>query len=201
VPTELDIRTCEQRIRQFGLSAAFVPEVTMTEGTTETVGLALAIRGTPIPEPPAAGSSPTTIVTFESDGCVVTAQLVGNGFEIAPPGLVEQSFISRDHLEWSWQVTPNRPGNLDLQAQITPWLVSGDGSRHAGAASTYYAEISVTAKPTPDRSLPYRLNEFIGSPAGGTVVGVLVAGFSATGLANAVKRRRRRASDQGDRAS
>jgi hypothetical protein len=172
----------------------------MTEGTTETVGLALAIRGTPIPDPPGAGTSPTTVVTFESDGCVVTAQLVGNGFEIAPPGLVEQSFISRDHLEWSWQVTPNRAGNLDMQAQITPWLVGADGSRHAGAASTYYAEISVTAKPKPDRSLAYRVNKVVGSPAGGTVVGVLVAGFSATGFVNAVKRRRRKARDQSDTA-
>ena len=56
----------------------------MTEGATETVGLALAIHGTPLAKPPGAETSPTTIVTFASDGCVVTAELVGGGFEITP---------------------------------------------------------------------------------------------------------------------
>jgi hypothetical protein len=192
-PSAPDIESCERRVRRFGLSAAFVPEVTMTQGTTESVGLALAVRGTPLDEPPGAGTSPTTIVEFDSDGCVVTAQLVGNGFEIAPGGLVEQSFITRDHLEWSWQVTPLRPGNLELQAQVTPWLVSRDGARHAGAASTYYADIAVTAMPNPQKSLVSRVNDVVGSPVGGTVVGVLVAGLSGTGIVNAIKKRRRRA--------
>jgi hypothetical protein len=191
-PSRPDLDDCEQRVRRLGLNASFVPEVTMTEGTTETVGLALAIGGTPLDRPPGAGTSPTTIVTFESDGCVVTAQLVGNGFEIAPPEPIEQSFVRRDHLEWSWQVTPIRPGDLELQAQVTPWLVTADGTRHAGASSTYYADIAVTARPKPERSVGYRLNEAVGSPVGASVVGVLLAGISATGLVGAVRKRRAR---------
>jgi hypothetical protein len=184
-----DIRVCEERIRRVGLSGSFVPKVTMTEGTTETVGLALAIQGTMPAEPPGAGTSPTTVVTFPSDGCAVTAELVGGGFEITPDYPREQSFVRSDHLEWSWQVTPNRSGSLELQAQVTPWLLGADGSRHAGAASTYYADIAVTARPKPHRSVGYRLNAVIGSPAGGTVVGVLVAGVSATGLVQLIRTR------------
>ncbi len=187
-PSKPDITVCEERIRRERLSGSFVPEVTMTEGDTETVGLALAIDGTPLATPPGAETAPTTIVTFASDGCVVTAELVGGGFEITPDYPREQSFVTSEHLEWSWQVTPIRSGSLELQAQVTPWLVRADGTRHAGAASTYYADIAVTARPKLERSFGYRLNEMVGSPAGGTVAGVLVAGLSA-GLVTLIRTR------------
>jgi hypothetical protein len=200
LPDRPDLGECEQRVQDTGVSAAFVPKETMTEGITETVGLSLAITGTPLPPPPDAGTAPTTVVVFESEGCIVTAELSGNDFVIAPSGPQERSFIGRDNVEWSWQVTPTRSGELTLQLDVTPWLAA-EGQRFAGATTTHSSIIAVTAKPQPSRSFGYRVNEVVGSPIGATLVGVLVAGVSASGILNALKRKRERHSGGGPGAA
>jgi hypothetical protein len=99
---------------------AYQPSPRMTALRITRVTAIIATNSVPSSVP---GLTGTTVITSVPTGCLVTAGLNGEGFEVVPVTQAQQSFVGNNtYIVWAWDVEPLRSGQLTLDLTISSEL-------------------------------------------------------------------------------
>lgn len=144
----------------------------MTVGVESEVEVFIGVGGVAPPTPTDSTNPPTTVVRAEL-ACFIELNLSGTGFEIETP-VQSGDFTSAETGRWFWDVTPERPGRLDLELRIVPKLSTAAGFQH-GTPRTFTKLIAVEAVP---RTVWQQVGDVSGGVAAHPLVQIaLAAGF------------------------
>ncbi|MDQ1369771.1 MAG: hypothetical protein QOF20_2124 [Acidimicrobiaceae bacterium] len=165
--------TCDSSLdKAITRKLAYQPSNHMTVGRPTRVMVVLGTNA--LPTDVITGSDSTTIVPIQTT-CEVQVQLTGAPgiFLISPAGFESQSFIDGPVLIWTWQVTPEKPGNgLKLELKVQSVFRSSGGATLPGKVLAYDASISVDAAGS---SSGNQASKFLNAP----IISALVASISA----------------------
>jgi hypothetical protein len=103
--------------------------------------------GEQLPDDGSAVTSPGGAATFAMVALPnMSAQLLGDGFEISPTGWQAAPESGSLEASWAWQVTPRREGLLKLEMIVVPEVVAG--SRRVKLETfARHENVTVTVKP------------------------------------------------------
>jgi len=137
---------CDQAAQHARIT--YQPKKQMTVAkVNEVVVAADTVEGSDTTTTDAFAGAATTVVPAELS-CHVQARLSGEDFHIGPEGYQDRSFLNTTHVDWSWQVKPDRSGSdLQLTLEIQGIVHTPDEGDLPTASRTFRAKILVESEP------------------------------------------------------
>jgi hypothetical protein len=114
------------------------------EGESKDFVVRVQRASTPADPSDVPGEGPVVVSPIEV-GTPMSAKLVGDDFEIQPPGAVHRVLGSNRPAEWSWTITPRSWGDKELRLELAVLL--DENSENAIKVRSYVQVIHVSVHP------------------------------------------------------